>query len=101
MVVVYTLAGGCPLSHATTLCAGSARINSDRTKEEFACVFTETGQPIDLIGGVKLTGQAGRLSFGLLDVQTEAFGDLKSKNLAVGRVSLSDLCLLGGITAPR
>jgi hypothetical protein len=51
-------------------------------------VFTETGQPIDLIGGVKLTGRAGRLSFGLLDVQTEVFGDLKSKNLAVGRVSL-------------
>jgi hypothetical protein len=32
-------------------------------------MFTETGQPIDLIGGVKLTGRAGRLSFGLLDVQ--------------------------------
>jgi hypothetical protein len=69
--------------------------------EEFACVFTETGQPIDLIGGVKLTGRAGRLSFGLLDLQTEAFGDLKSKNLAVGRVSLIGPTLARGITAPR
>jgi predicted nucleic acid-binding protein len=64
--------------------------------EEFACMFTKSGQPIDLIGGVKLTGRAGRLSFGLLDVQTEAFGDLKSKNLAVGWVSLIGSTLTRG-----
>lgn len=46
-----------------------------------------TGEPIDLLGGVKATGRMGRLSFGILDVQVDGSRNLDSKNLAVGRAA--------------
>lgn len=50
--------------------------------------LSNTGEPIDILGGLKLTGRAGSVSFGLLDVQTDAFDRMSSKNLAVGRAML-------------
>lgn len=46
------------------------------------------GTPVDIIGGLKVTGKEGPLSFGLLDNETDAFGALPMKNLSVGRASL-------------
>ena len=47
--------------------------------------------PIDLLGGVKVTGQIGRVNIGLLSVQTDKTDDLNSKNLTVGRASVGFL----------
>ncbi|MGQ0594235.1 MAG: DUF5916 domain-containing protein [Gammaproteobacteria bacterium] len=50
--------------------------------------LSDAGEPIDIIGGLKLTGRTGPVSFGLLDVQTDSFDNVSSKNLAVGRAML-------------
>ncbi|HNP30524.1 MAG TPA: DUF5916 domain-containing protein [Nitrospirales bacterium] len=47
--------------------------------------------PIDLLGGLKITGQIGRLNMGLLSVQTDKTDGLHSKNLTVGRASVGFL----------
>ncbi|TKB72315.1 MAG: hypothetical protein E8D46_14325 [Nitrospira sp.] len=44
--------------------------------------------PIDLLAGVKVTGQVGRVNFGLLSVQADKTDGLNSKNLSVGRASM-------------
>lgn len=43
------------------------------------------GSKIPLLAGVKLTGQAGPLEVGLLDVQADSAGAVESENLAVAR----------------
>ena len=47
--------------------------------------------PIDLLGGLKITGQVGRVNIGLLSVQSDKTDDLNSKNLTVGRASMGFL----------
>ena len=43
---------------------------------------------VDLLGGLKLTGRIGsRLNIGLLDVQIAKQDEVRSRNLAVGRIS--------------
>jgi len=49
--------------------------------------ISPTGEPIDIEWGAKITGRVDRLNFGLLDVQTARFGDIDSRNLAVGRAN--------------
>lgn len=67
--------------------------------------LSNQGQEIDIIGGAKVTGRAGRFNIGLLDVVTDAYtrepegGDpsgqdperIKTKNLAVARISANVL----------
>lgn len=53
--------------------------------------LTADRMPIDLLGGVKVTGQIGRMNFGLLSVQADKMDDLNSKNLSVGRASVGFL----------
>ncbi|MBW2244794.1 MAG: carbohydrate binding family 9 domain-containing protein [Deltaproteobacteria bacterium] len=45
-------------------------------------------EPAIHVGG-KLTGRIGRFNLGLLDVQLEDHGDVRSRNLAVGRVAMN------------
>lgn len=47
--------------------------------------------PIDLLGGLKVTGQIGRVNIGLLSVQADRTDDLNTKNLTVGRASVGFL----------
>lgn len=49
------------------------------------------GSKVDILGGIKLTGRAGPLSLGLLDVQLDEHAGVDSKNLFVGRASLNVL----------
>jgi len=48
-------------------------------------------QVVDILAGGKLTGRVGRVKVGLLDVQTEASGELDAKNLFVGRAAVNVL----------
>ncbi len=43
------------------------------------------GTPVDIIAGAKLTGRVGRWNVGLLDVQQDDYGEVKSQNLLVAR----------------
>jgi hypothetical protein len=43
------------------------------------------GQPVPLLFGAKMTGEAGPFEFGVLDVETEATDALDEENLGVGR----------------
>jgi hypothetical protein len=45
------------------------------------------GQPVDILGGGRLTGRVGDTTIALLDVQQDRNGSLTPKNLFVGRVS--------------
>ncbi|MBK8857489.1 MAG: carbohydrate binding family 9 domain-containing protein [Opitutaceae bacterium] len=45
------------------------------------------GTKIDLLGGAKLTGRTGPWTIGLLDVMTDEYAGVGSKNLFVGRVA--------------
>ncbi|MCC5838657.1 MAG: carbohydrate binding family 9 domain-containing protein [Opitutales bacterium] len=49
------------------------------------------GQPIDLLGGLKLTGRAGPVNYGLLNVVTKADRAFERENLAVARVEVNIL----------
>ncbi|MBA4136571.1 MAG: hypothetical protein C0518_04565 [Opitutus sp.] len=49
------------------------------------------GTKVDLLGGAKLTGRAGPLTLGLLDVQLDEHAGIESKNLFVGRAALNVL----------
>ena len=61
--------------------------------------LTEAGEVVDIIAGAKVTGRVGKLDIGLLDVQTDNFGDIESKNLSVARLSyrILDESSIGGI----
>ena len=49
------------------------------------------GTPVDLLGGLKVTGRLGRVTLGLLDVQADSHGGVDSKNLLVGRAAVQVL----------
>ncbi len=53
--------------------------------------LSATGQPVDLEVGGKLTGRVGRWNIGTLAIQQDAFEDVRSTNLFVGRVSANVL----------
>jgi hypothetical protein len=50
-----------------------------------------TGNPIDLLGGLKLTGRTGGVNFGLLSTWVEATPTVSAKHLTVGRLSANIL----------
>ena len=50
--------------------------------------LAEDGSKVDLLGGIKLTGRAGPLTIGLLDVQTAAHAGVSSRNLLVTRAAV-------------
>lgn len=49
------------------------------------------GTKVDVLGGIKLTGRAGPLTLGLLDVQIDEHAGIESKNLFVGRAAMNVL----------
>jgi len=53
--------------------------------------LSSSGQPVDLEVGGKLTGRVGRWNIGTLAIQQEAFEDVASTDLFVGRVSANVL----------
>ncbi len=48
-------------------------------------------QPIDIRGGIKVTGRMRRINFGILDVQVDDTSSIESKNLAVARATVNVL----------
>lgn len=57
------------------------------------------GQPVPLLAGLKLTGEAGPFEMGVLDVEADATDTLDQENLGVGRFryAASDRTLVGMI----
>ena len=53
--------------------------------------LSQTGQPVDLEVGAKLTGRVGRWNVGVLDVQQDNFQEVDASSLFVGRVSANIL----------
>ena len=53
--------------------------------------LADDGSKVDLLGGVKLTGRAGPLTLGLLDVQTDSHAAVDSRNLLVARAAVQVL----------
>jgi len=49
--------------------------------------LSPNGQPVDILGGARLTGRIGDTTIALLDVQQDRTASLDQKNLFVGRVS--------------
>jgi hypothetical protein len=49
--------------------------------------LSDTGQPIPIVGGVRLTGKSGRHNVGLLDIQTDSAFGRPGDNFLVGRYS--------------
>ena len=49
--------------------------------------LSSAGQPIPVIGGLRLTGQAGRQGIGLLTMQTDRSGDDPGANYTVARLT--------------
>jgi hypothetical protein len=48
--------------------------------------LSDTGEPVDLIAGAKLTGRIGRWNIGFLEVQQDEYADVDKSNIFVGRV---------------
>jgi len=53
--------------------------------------LSENREPVDLTGGVKLSGRAGPWNLGMLGVRQDAAGDVDATNLFVGRAALNVL----------
>ena len=49
--------------------------------------LSAAGQPVPVVGGLRLTGQAGRQSLGLLTMQTESSGGDPGANFTIARVT--------------
>src|SRR5213079_2908685 len=49
--------------------------------------LTDENRPIEILGGVRLTGRVGATSLALLDVQQDGYAGITSKNLGILRVS--------------
>jgi len=49
--------------------------------------LSEDGDPVDLIGGVKLTGRIGKFNVGTLAIRQDAFDDVEATDLFVARGS--------------
>ena len=61
-------------------------------------------EPVPVLGGVRLVGRTGGWDIGLLDMQTEALGDLPTENFGVARVRrrvLNDYSTIGGMLTTR
>ncbi|TVR59254.1 MAG: hypothetical protein EA422_15300 [Gemmatimonadales bacterium] len=48
--------------------------------------LTQGGEPIPIVGGGRVTGRAGDFEVGVLNMQTEAFGERPGENFSVARV---------------
>jgi hypothetical protein len=48
-----------------------------------------SGNPVPLLGGARLTGRVGTFEMGVLNVQSQAYGDLPAENFSVLRVRRS------------
>lgn len=48
--------------------------------------LSQNGEPIPIWGGMRLSGQVGNYSIGLLNMQTKQFGDLPGNNFSAVRV---------------
>lgn len=53
--------------------------------------LSDSGEPVDLKVGGKLTGRIGRFDIGVLDIQQDSFGAVDETNLFVGRVGANVL----------
>ena len=53
--------------------------------------LSPTREPVDLEGGVKLSGRVGRWNLGVLGVRQDAFQDVDASSLFVGRVTANVL----------
>ncbi len=53
--------------------------------------LSDEGETIDLEGGLKLTGRAGRLDYGFLGIRQDAFSVVDAQNLYAARVSANVL----------
>jgi len=51
--------------------------------------LSATGHPIPILGGARLTGRQGSYALGLLNMQTERFGDRPGENFTAARVGRS------------
>ena len=62
-----------------------------------------SGTPVPIVGGARLTGQAGTYDVGALTMKTESFGDIPSNNYMVGRVkkNLLQNSWIGAIVTSR
>ena len=49
--------------------------------------LTSENQPVEILGGIRLTGRVGGTSIALLDVQQEGYAGIESKNLGIARIS--------------
>lgn len=49
--------------------------------------LTTENKPIEILGGIRLTGRVGATSVALLDVQQQGYAGLDSKNLGILRIS--------------
>ncbi|MED5534195.1 MAG: SPOR domain-containing protein [Pseudomonadota bacterium] len=53
--------------------------------------LSDSGQPVDLEVGAKLTGRVGRWNVGVMDIRQGEFQDVDSSNLFVGRIAANVL----------
>lgn len=53
--------------------------------------LSDTGEPVDIIVGAKLTGRVGRWNIGVLNVLQDQYEDVDESNIFVGRVSANVL----------
>ena len=49
--------------------------------------LTSENQPVEILGGIRLTGRVGATSLALLDVQQDGYSNIESKNLGIARIS--------------
>ena len=53
--------------------------------------LSESGEPVDILAGGKLSGRIGRWNIGVLDVLQDEFGDVDKANVFVGRAAANIL----------
>ena len=65
--------------------------------------LSETREPIDILAGVKLSGQLKGVSLGVMDVQTDDFGDSPGSNFSVLRAkkTLFSRSIVGAMATNR
>ena len=66
--------------------------------------LSPSGEPIRILGGARMTGRIGNWDVGLIDMQTDQFGDIPSENFGVFRMRrrvINENSYLGGIFTSR
>lgn len=86
--------------------AGLFAVGSPREAEVFfsrRIGIGEDGQPIPILGGVRLSGQMGNTRVGLLNIQTDAAGGVAGTNFGVARLNheLPNRSAIGAIVVSR